>query len=174
VIRKITAISLAFLLALLPVQKVLGKKIRIGFLNNIMLDYDYDNINFTDFEDEDEVEVNLEWVLSIADEVETTQLLESDEATFDSFVKAANKLGIEKIIKLPYPLVDFRPVDEEEEVTSFTYSCNYIDLASGEYKCNPFHRIPTHQVSSIPNVHVSFVNCVRSEIFGYNIHSLRL
>ncbi|MDR0977686.1 MAG: hypothetical protein LBL71_01425, partial [Endomicrobium sp.] len=131
ILREITVISLAFLLALLPVQEVLGKKVRIGVVNNKKY---RKNIWECLFDDQ---------LYSI------TYLFNSSNGreNFDSFTRAVkDKFRVTKIIEIPDPRKsDFVPTEN-----LFDYSAlDYLDLKTGNYKsdCSSRHLVKNAAVS---------------------------
>jgi flagellar biosynthesis GTPase FlhF len=124
ILRDIMALSLVFLLALLPPVQAVGEKVRIAYVNDIIIcGHDLGaGTNWTFFS-----------TLSITNII----LFNSEKAkdAFDSFVKAASdKFKIMKIIDVPKSTSDFRlrKMHEQDSVTA--YASRYIDLETGEYK----------------------------------------
>ncbi|MDR0978202.1 MAG: hypothetical protein LBL71_04130 [Endomicrobium sp.] len=129
ILRKIIAALSAFLLTFLPVQEVIGEKVKIGFVNDSMLKWDSPGHWHWERTNENPSLVNL-------------FKSEKGKKAFDSFVKAVKDKGIMKIIKLPDPLSDFKPVKAVYHSHCWGGYCafTYLNLKTGEYESNGFNR----------------------------------
>ncbi|MDR0978069.1 MAG: hypothetical protein LBL71_03425 [Endomicrobium sp.] len=145
ILREIMAVSLAFLLVLpSSVQAVRKEKVKIGYVNSrIFVDGDMLLLVLkynTEFRSELISSNRGLWLIDRASDVKPgyTELFKYKEA-FDNFVREANKCKVMKIIDIPKPPADFAPAE-----SSCSYNaCNYLNLTTGNYESNSFHRSET-------------------------------
>ncbi|MDR0978052.1 MAG: hypothetical protein LBL71_03330 [Endomicrobium sp.] len=126
ILREITAVSLAFLLALLPVQEVTGEKVMIGVVHDRLLFHN----NMAIWSKMEPVGVGT----TCDDTVMELFKSENGKEAFDIFIRAAKNKGIMKIIEIPDP-ADFRP---DPFRTGCVKASDYLDLKSGKYRSAPF------------------------------------
>jgi hypothetical protein len=131
ILREVTAVSLAFLSALLPVQEALGKKVSIGFMNV----------------KKDTGHVSSGWISvnsSNPNNPKAMELFKSEKGkeAFNIFLKAAkDKCGIMKIINLPDPPAGFvRHIGKVRGDREIEFSPSYINLKTGKYRSDYFDR----------------------------------
>ncbi|MDR0977691.1 MAG: hypothetical protein LBL71_01450 [Endomicrobium sp.] len=132
ILREVTAVLSAFLLALPSVQAVGEKNVRIAFVNEIHLIQQYDPWRlapplYLGWRSDDGAK-GISW---------RNMCLLKSKKVFDSFLKAAaEKWKIIKVIKIPKPPADFIP--NMDTVNLSSNLSEYLDLKTGEYRHDYF------------------------------------
>ncbi|MDR0977530.1 MAG: hypothetical protein LBL71_00595 [Endomicrobium sp.] len=127
ILREVIAVSLAFLLALSPLQAAgeeAKKKVKIGLVNNK---------KFSNGSWKSDDDTNLGGYIKFFRREDNKNIIES-------FVRAAKAdCEIMKIIELPDPLPDFTPAGDCNSLLAY----DYLDLATGKYTSASFGRSKT-------------------------------
>jgi hypothetical protein len=133
ILREVTALSLAFLSALLPVQEVLGEKVKIGVVNLKVYNWNCSNPSREG------------WYYGNNISYEIMEFFRSEKGkeAFDSFIRyVKDKYGITKIIDMPGP-ANFVPNKLKwvnKRATDPYYAFEYLNLKTGEYEPDSFDR----------------------------------